>query len=510
MPLVRERVASQLGIPIDLKTDPMTAVARGAAIFAESRDWSEDRGQRKSTRASTTSSGAIELLVQYTARVSADRATVRLSAQLPGQGYRYRVLGPRGFDSGFAEFSGKAQLPLELHGLGNHEFTIEVVGPEGRAACPVQVVKINRTSASASAIPATQTVSVKIAKGPIADRRNVLVPLITKGTPLPAEGSQTFRLREGLSADAENRFDVELYNQADGVEDPQLNLPVGVFRFAGSDILEPGMRLPAGSPVIVNWSMDDNGLIRCAIDFPDIGVSFDQRNFYVAQEGHRNFDGEDGNQLVVAHLAAADQALAETNEALPTTNVSELAMLKRRLGRMHELQANSTDAEARRAATEEALHIQQELARLRNAPGNRKAVLMRDLIAFEEGVAEMIDDVDADLLTKLQMLGIVVWENIANEEWRNAREILDQMQGLFWRSLYQQPRFLIGMFEDLAPQRFAALDKDLHDRLVVSGQSAIVKENVDDLREVIRRILNNRMPIDVGSRKVAMLSGLVQ
>ena len=37
MPCVRDRVPRELGIPADLSTDPMTAVAIGAAIFCESR-----------------------------------------------------------------------------------------------------------------------------------------------------------------------------------------------------------------------------------------------------------------------------------------------------------------------------------------------------------------------------------------------------------------------------------------------------------------------------------------
>jgi molecular chaperone DnaK len=42
MPIIRSRVPQQLGIMADLTSDPMTAVAFGAAIFSESRD-SADR-----------------------------------------------------------------------------------------------------------------------------------------------------------------------------------------------------------------------------------------------------------------------------------------------------------------------------------------------------------------------------------------------------------------------------------------------------------------------------------
>ena len=57
MPCIRERVPHELGIHADLQTDPMTAVAMGAAIFAESREWSKGASKRKSSRASATVKG---------------------------------------------------------------------------------------------------------------------------------------------------------------------------------------------------------------------------------------------------------------------------------------------------------------------------------------------------------------------------------------------------------------------------------------------------------------------
>src|SRR5262249_55276905 len=53
---LRDYVCQQLGLPPDTKVDPMTAVAEGAAIFAESIDWSSAKLSKK------TSKGSISLL----------------------------------------------------------------------------------------------------------------------------------------------------------------------------------------------------------------------------------------------------------------------------------------------------------------------------------------------------------------------------------------------------------------------------------------------------------------
>lgn len=509
MPIVRDHVSASLGIPADLKCDPMTAVARGAAIFAESREWDEAQGRRKSARGSKTVQSEINLRLDFTARAPDQRARLKLRADLPTGDCKVRVTGPQGYDSGFAPFTGDNTLTLPLAIMGANGFSVEVVGPDGSKLCEVQHIVIVRTEATATAIPATQTVSVKVAKGPVAERRNVLIPLITKGTSLPAQGVQNLRLRETLVGGDEGRFDVEIYNQAEGVDDPVLNLPIGVFRVASSEVLDPGQRLQAGSPINVHWKMDDNGLIACEVEIPDLGMSIQQKNFYVPEVGHRNFDGEEGAELAKAQLDGARQALAETREALPKKNSTEISTLTRRLARMDELLDNSNDAEARRAATEEALHIQQELARLRDAPENRHAVMLSELQALEDAIAEVIGDFDRSIVERLNQLAYSAREAIGREDWAKARQIIEQMHSTYYNVLFEQPEFILGVFADLAQERYAALDKSLHEIIVERGVACAKAGDVEGVRAAVRDMLGNRMPNQVGAKKVAILSGLI-
>ncbi|ODU16135.1 MAG: hypothetical protein ABS87_15210 [Sphingomonas sp. SCN 67-18] len=510
MPLIRERVAQQLGIAVDLKTDPMTAVARGAAIFAESRDWTEARGQRKSTRETASAKGDIELRLQYTARVSEDRARLRLLAELPSGDYRYRILGPKGFDSGFQSFDGKADISLPLDALGESTFTVEVIGLDGRAACPSQSITITRTQASATAIPATQTVAVEAATGPISERRNVLVPLVKKGTPLPASGTEKFKLREVLTGSDDSFFEARLFNQAEGVDDPILALPIGVFTIRGVDFLDQGEKIPAGSPVNVHWRMDDNGLITCSIELPDAGIHIEDKSCYVPTQGHRNFEGEEGLALAHEQVSTATVALTETADALANRNSPEIVALQRRLARLQEFLENSADSETRRMASEEALHIQQELARIRNRPENRKAVLLAELNHFQDYIDEELEAFAPQLAARLALLGDNVREAMSREDWSKAGQIFEQMRSLVYRAMQEQPEFVIAQFGVIARERFAALDKSLHDRLVTQGEQAATAGDIDGVRKVIRLLLNNRVQTSAPSAKVAVLAGLVR
>lgn len=83
------------------------------------------------------------------------------------------------------------------------------------------------------------------------------------------------------------------------------------------------------------------------------------------------------------------------------------------------------------------------------------------------------------------------------------------MYATFYNALYEQPEFILGMFADLAGERYAALDKSLHDNIVQRGMTCAEDGDIDGVRAAVRDILNNRMPNQAGAKKVAVLSGLM-
>ena len=81
MPWIRERVPRELGIAADLSVDPMTAVAMGAAIYAESREWAASGTKRKATRRSTEVAPDLGLKFDYQARTTQDSVKLRVRAE---------------------------------------------------------------------------------------------------------------------------------------------------------------------------------------------------------------------------------------------------------------------------------------------------------------------------------------------------------------------------------------------------------------------------------------------
>ena len=73
---LRDKVAFELGIAPSTDVNPMTAVAEGAAVFAESIDWASQSRGRKSARGAISAGGALDLSFNYIARTPDSKAKI--------------------------------------------------------------------------------------------------------------------------------------------------------------------------------------------------------------------------------------------------------------------------------------------------------------------------------------------------------------------------------------------------------------------------------------------------
>src|SRR5262249_1698940 len=112
----------------------------------------------------------------------------------------------------------------------------------------VSELTVFRAMAAADGMPMTHTIAVKVVASQGGMERNSLFPLVKKGTSLPATGVERFRAARDLRANDGSFLDFELFQQSEGVDDPQLNLPIGVFRIQSTD-LERGDVIRKGDDV---------------------------------------------------------------------------------------------------------------------------------------------------------------------------------------------------------------------------------------------------------------------
>jgi len=512
MPCIRDRVPRELGIPADLQTDPMTAVAIGAAIFAESRDWGEAATTRKTSRGSARVEGPVELRYDFPARTSADRARVRVraGAGVTDVGYRLQIDSSAGWTSGITDVTPELSLEVPIASQGENTFRVTVYDSSG-AVVPDATTEftIVRTHSSAAGIPATQTIAVKIVDDSAGVERNVLAPLVPKGTILPAKGTQKFRSARDLRGGQPGFVDLELYQMADGVRDPELNLFVGAFRINGHEDLEPGEALRKGDEIIVHWEMDDNGLIDCAIEIPSLSRAFNTGKYY-SQVGQQDFTGEDGQALAESVVEQAEQELAEAEATMGRAMNPDMDALKRRVEDQRDALAQSDEADTRRSVTEAARAVRQAVSRLRDAPQHRLAVLSRDLRGIKSGFdSDIRKDADPRVADRFDVLSETAERALRDGDFNNAERTIAQMHVIAQGELWKQSHFVVYIYKELSSERHLAADKRRHDSLVGEGETAIAKNDIDALRRIVQAMIGNRFNIGGGNRAIAQLASLL-
>ena len=105
--------------------------------------------------------------------------------------------------------------------------------------------------------------------------RNILQPIIKKGTPLPASGSQPLKAAYSIGPNLPGQIDLELF-QDEGASEPDLDLAIGSFRISHHDLAE-GMTIKEGDPVTFHWSMDDSGLLTVTAEATIVAADFLQQ-----------------------------------------------------------------------------------------------------------------------------------------------------------------------------------------------------------------------------------------
>jgi molecular chaperone DnaK len=500
MPIVRSMIPHELGIPSDVQIDPMTAVALGAAIYAESREWKSGKTTRKVARASFNGDGLIGLKFDYPSRTSDENAKVRIkvdTSKLP-IGYEFQIDSTTGWTSGRKAVLADLVVELPLPIFGENSFKATIFDNQGKPFKEEgSQFKVIRTHASSAGIPATQTIAVRVRES-AESIRNILHPLIRKGTLLPAEGVQRFRAGKDLKGgEGDEHLEFALY-QDEGSIEPELNLCIGVFKISGND-LQDGTRIREGDEIVFNWKMSDSGLLNATLDLPTHSQTFDTPKFYVAQAGHESFDLESGSRLATTVLEKAKADLEEVKTALNGEVTSELEKAEKDLEKQEETLKNAQDPDTARAITEKTRHIRQAISSVKHAPENRRMVLSGEIESKEEAFNSLCrEKAEQKLVERFDSHIRSAKECLVRGDIKSLQEAerhLEEMATLLTLQLWQDPQYILEVFKRQVERSYLATDKSQYDANVQNGIEAIKQNDVDELRRIIFKLTDLQITV---------------
>ena len=495
---LRDMVAFELGLSGDTNVNPMTAVAEGASLFAESIDWKDQKGQRKTTQGSVSLGGPLPISFKYTARTPAIKA--KIAVQIEGEiesGYAVQIDSiDTGWSSGQFPIKPDMVIDLSLDKAGDNLFKVFVFDPAGGPVSLEQdKIAITRTAASVDAIPASHSVCIEV-KESIRMSRTVPSYLIRAGEALPKKGEIVLKSGESLKAGEGGKLVFKIWEGE--IEDPvNDNRLVGEFNITGGDFAEG--EIPVGADLECEYKFSDSGSLALEVSVPCIGGVFrSSRNFYTRQEGQINatedaqFVAEEGKQT----LGRIDQLNEKVNDP-------KLDQARQKLETATSLSSDETDTEKVLDAREKTLEAKQILAQVKK--DHMKESRQMEL----DGVTRMFEKIRGHARDS----EVSVFDNLAKTAQRSIdrnesdfEDHLNELHGKIFGILWRQDWFVVARFNEIIKAPYQFSDKQKFAELEEAGLRHRQSDDIDKLREVVSELAMIQMdfggesamtPIDV-------------
>ncbi len=502
-PMIRHMVSNELGIAADLKTDPMTAVAIGAAYYCESREWDSDDAKTapggsapKPALASTPTPKEPRLVFDYAQRTSEEKTviTVRVAEQLDKP--RQIRLTTERWDSGLLPLADNLTIMVPLSKAGAHEFAVRVMDESGHhLAEHDHILVITRVIATAGIIHAAQTIAVKALAKPDS-KENILHPLIKKGAALPATGQAKFLAGRDLKSGGAGSINFELF-QVEYPERIDLNLCVGLFRIEGQD-LPPGNVIRAGDPIIFDWRMSDGGILQATVRLPANALDLRVPRFYAPQAGEISFDEKNGTAFAAEVLKRGEEDWGDLAAALGPEGGPEVQLLKTRIDEQSEmLGEGASDPEALRRVVEEVRFIRQDIARLAKKHGG--PMLQRQLgkmiAAYNRVVRGKANNEENERFDNYAQAVQKIVDDDNASSFDVARMRLGDMRTLFFSIAWRDPDYVLTWFLRLSKEPFLFPDRHEFKAMVADGEKLRAAGDKDGLRDLVSRMLDARISL---------------
>ena len=493
---LRDRVSFELGVAPSTDVNPMTAVAEGAAVFAESIDWSSLSRGRKSGRGSIATGGSLDLAFSFIARTPDSKA--KIAVKLGGkaaQGVEFQVDSlETGSSSGRLPLKDGAVVEVMLSKPGENLFKVFVFDAAGGPiTLPQDRIVITRTAAQIDAIPASHSIGVE-ARDKVGGRV-VLDYLVKEGDQLPKKGTKTFMAEESLRAGGAGSVKFKLWEGE--IEDPvDDNRFIGMFEIKGTDF-EDGV-IAKGAKMICEYEILDSGNVVIEVEVPSISGSFHSgKNFYSRQEGMIDY-----SQASKRVIDDSERMLEKLNNMASKIDDPKLDEARDKLDKAASIRAGETDPETSKQAMDDVQEAKRLMAKTRKE--HLKEMRQLDLDScvefFDKTVRKYAKPAETGSFDNLAKTAQRSIDNNSGDFDGHLSELRGKNFSVLWR----QDWFIIDRFKWYVEDTHLFPDPKEHAALVEVGTRALEANDMEKLRSVVGHLGSIRID---SSSVDQMLSG---
>jgi molecular chaperone DnaK len=491
---LRDKVAFELALRASNVINPMTAVAEGASIFAESIDWSSENHERKVGKAKIAV--GLDISFKYAARTSQAQAKVVSVLNKEQMGFFVEFVSmDSGWSSGRVPLENNLSLDLPLSQKGDNMFNVFVYNSLGQEQkLENNRIVITRTMAMVGAIPASHSIGIEVLDK--LGGNTFLTFLIKEGETLPKKGKVIVKAGQTLKAGTSDSLNIKLWEG--DIQNPITdNCFIGMFTILGTDFAE-GV-IPVGTDIECEFTIFDSGRLKLEASVPCIGASFRPRDYFI-------------HQKVPINLHNTEQ-IAEAGEAI----IARLDSIAERvddpgLEKAYQKAEKAThidnyechDPEEVQKVLQELDEAKKIIAQTRQK--NLKIIRQIDL----DGCVEYFNNFVRQYAKPSEQKAFDNLTTIAQRSIdRNDPDFDNQFSELKSRNtriLWRQDWYVVGLFNNMLEKSYNFYDQARFEQLKVIGMQKINDDQIDDLRVILFELFEILIDYNLGEDMLAYVN----
>jgi molecular chaperone DnaK len=476
-PYFKDILAARLGIQIDASVDPLTVVAKGAAVFAGTQRL-DSKLQRKAQ------AGEFKIDLKYSPVGS------ETEPDIGGKVISQSDENLEGFTIEFVNDSSKwrsGRIPLTKDGvfLANvvaekglrNNFAIELFNSQGTKQKTLPDHLVYTVGAVVEEQPLIHSMGIELAG-------NEFLLLAAKGASLPVT-SKRFALRSVKSVKAgEAGVAIRIpIIEGDNQDAADRNKLIGRFEITGEMVKRD---LPAGAEVEVSLKIDESRLIRVFVYIPTLDEefekTFDLRKSLINADDISNDWKSQRERIRALAKKASDAQAIKAQTALDKLQESPLFS---EISDCIKIAKGDPDAASKVEAL--LLTLKEQLDAIEND------IELPSLVGQFDGWYEDTKKLAEQHGSTSQLDRVTAFRNKADEAVKDQngdrlRGLFKQLQQLYFEILTALPQFWVNQYQQLAKRKADMVDSSKAERLFDMGQRYLTENNIDGLRNVVNQL----------------------
>jgi molecular chaperone DnaK len=474
-PYVRASVENALGVKPEYRVDPMTIVARGAALFAASQ-------RVPQVQAPKPAKGTVQIKLAYSP-VSQDTET-DVAGKLEGLGDTSQVRveisrSDGGWNSGKLPLTGNAFMAtVVLNDRSVNEFQINVFDKTGNALSVDPGTFTITHGPMVEDAPLSRAISLGL-------NDNTTHVLIRKGTTVPCQGrtrhGEIVTAHEVAKGETRDVLNIPLLQGEN--ERSDRNREIGTLRISGEGI---SRTLPAGSDVEIVVEVDRDFKVKVNAFVPLLNQSFPMIFGDTIAPLPRVEDMQADLEAEKQRLALLGEPRNSTAPAPRQDQVAGVSPIVRDLERqLEKAKAKDPDAAERVRRGIEELKAQIDLIEQSQKWPSLLNRLEEVTQLVTEAVQSSNEGKDSERLAKLQAEARLAVEL---KDPLKLGKIISSLESLTWEIWARQDDFWVASFQNVSKYSSKFIDRKRGNSLIEEGALAIERADFASLRSIVREL----------------------